>query len=471
MFSDKIKILIFLPLLLLGCAHSIEVVKETREELPHLEEPAIYNVAQVLEDLKNLVQDATFYLNPACSAKTLVLSRIQKEMEKKFNDHFFSPWHQSNASVSKSQATWGIRTYGRNLGFGENKQPHTSAWLTELIKVANLEMYPNTHQKAITVRNTNLRILPTHKPHFNNFELAGEGYPFDNLQQSALWANTPLFISHLSSDRAWVFAESALAPGWLPMEDIAFVDDSFISQWETGYYVALTKDKVAISDDKNIFRFTTHIGAIFPKMGEDYQNYTILIAIANENRQAVIRTATLSKQVASAKPLELLPRNIAQIINQMLTQPYGWGGLYENRDCSSTTRDLFTPFGLWLPRNSSVQAKTGNFIALQNLNSQDKEQLIIQKGVPYLTLLWLEGHIMLYLGTYHGKAIAFHNMWGIKTRDYQGETGRNVVGRAVITTLQPGKELPEFDPNKGDKLKNILGMTILVPAAKLQSCY
>ena len=30
-------------------------------------------------------------------------------------------------------------------------------------------------------------------------------------------------------------------------------------------------------------------------------------------------------------------------------------------------RDLFTPFGLWLPRNSKEQAEAGRFINIRNL--------------------------------------------------------------------------------------------------------
>ena len=45
-------------------------------------------------------------------------------------------------------------------------------------------------------------------------------------------------------------------------------------------------------------------------------------------------------------------------------QPYGYGGLYDNRDCSAMTRDLFAPFGLYLPRNSSEQARGGKVVPL-----------------------------------------------------------------------------------------------------------
>ena len=43
--------------------------------------------------------------------------------------------------------------------------------------------------------------------------------------------------------------------------------------------------------------------------------------------------------------------------------------MYQERDCSSTLRDLFTPFGLWLPRNSGQQAGEGIYISLKDLKT------------------------------------------------------------------------------------------------------
>ncbi len=465
---------IFLSIFLFGCASSTQIAKGGREveDVVAAVEGTIsfFNAPYLFEDLKNIKQDATLYLNQACSSKNVAPAGLQSELDRRFNERFFSPWHQGGSTVSASQAAWGVKIFSRNLGFGENKREHSSAWIEELAALANLEVFPNFSKKAITVTNTHLRVLPTLKPHFNDFARAGEGYPFDNLQHSALWANTPIFVSHLSRDQNWVFAETPLAPGWVSIEDIAFVDNHFIKQWETGKYVALLKDKVAFIDDHNLFRFSTHIGAMFPYAGEDRQDYQIFVAIANENRQAILRKATVSKQVAVLKPLELSPVNIAQQINQMLGEPYGWGGLYENRDCSSATRDLFAPFGIWLPRNSAAQAKTGNFISLQHLPASQKERVVIQRGIPYLTLLWSEGHIMLYIGTHQGRALVFQNMWGVKTRDSEGEEGRRVVGQAVITSLQPGKELIDLDSHKGNVLKNLLGMTVLVSSNNGTGC-
>jgi hypothetical protein len=70
---------------------------------------------------------------------------------------------------------------------------------------------------------------------------------------------------------------------------------------------------------------------------------------------------------------------------------------------------------------------------------------------------------MLYIGQHSGRALIFHNIWGIKTKDLMGNEGRKIIGQAVITTLRPGDELKCIDPEGGALLKAITAMNILVP--------
>ena len=143
-------------------------------------------------------------------------------------------------------------------------------------------------------------------------------------------------------------------------------------------------------------------------------------------------------------------------------QSYGWGGLFGNRDCSSTMRDLFIPFGIWLGRNSSAQGqKGGTFYDLREKTPEEKEQEIIAKGIPFVTLIWLKGHIGLYLGTSleTKEPLLLHNFWGVHIFDNEGKEGREVVGRLVITSLRPGEERP--DVHKDDFYSRVQGMAIL----------
>jgi hypothetical protein len=47
---------------------------------------------------------------------------------------------------------------------------------------------------------------------------------------------------------------------------------------------------------------------------------------------------------------------------------------------------------------------------------------------------------MLYIGPdSNGRPLVFHNIWSIRVKDANGER-LHLIGKAVITTLEPGKE-------------------------------
>jgi hypothetical protein len=73
---------------------------------------------------------------------------------------------------------------------------------------------------------------------------------------------------------------------------------------------------------------------------------------------------------------------------------------------------------------------------------------------------------MLYIGPKGGRALIFHNIWGIRTKDLQGREGRKIIGQAVITTLQPGQELTNIDSSSGSFLDNIAAMNILATTGR-----
>jgi hypothetical protein len=416
----------------------------------------------IISDIRDLPQDATRTFESDQGGRVLLSHAAQAVLDQKFNQIFFAPWHRDRPVHDKGELLERLERFGANLGYGENRQPHGRQWLEHLREAAALDTFPNAGFAGITTVGSDLRELPSHKPHFNDFELPGEGYPFDNLQYSAIPANTPVFVAHLSADGSWTLVESHFGLGWMRSGDIARVDAAFIRRWETGRYVALIQDDHAVVDDGGQFLFNVGLGQILPLLSSTSDRYRVLAAVADEDRRARIREVWVPSRVGVLKPMAVTMDHLAVVINHLMGQPYGWGGLYGNRDCSSTLKDLFVPFGVWLPRNSFHQAhRVGRMIPLEGLSPADKMKKISGEGVPFLTLLWSKGHIALYLGDYTGRPLIFHNFWGIRTRDDWGREERKVVGHAAITSLHPGAELCRFDPVHGDLLSRIEAMTIL----------
>lgn len=418
-----------------------------------------------IRDVRELRQDHAAYFKAAQQDQEPLTQTAQIRMDEDYNAIYFSVWHQSSPFHARPERVrQDFRKYAAKPGYGENKRRHSSTWLKKLLINASLSGYPNALSRGITLRDTSLRELPTHSPHFTSANGDSSAWPFDNLQRSSLAANTPVYVCHLSADKSWVLVESSFTYGWIPADDLAAVDEDFIRNWETGRYAVILRDRTAILDENSRFLLRASVGHIFPLAESDPDSMQIRVAVADTERKAVIRRGFVLPDDAAAKPLRFNVVNAARIANEMIGEPYGWGGLYGNRDCSAMTRDFFAVFGIWLPRHSEDQVKeAGVYIDLKGLSPAEKEKVILEKGVPYLSLLWRRGHVMLYIGAPNGQALIFHNIWGIRTRDIQGREGRKIIGQAVITTLQPGRELNDIDSTAGTLLENIAAMNILSP--------
>ncbi len=425
---------------------------------------------ETIKDVVDLRQDHTAYLSDAIKDREIIAAKAQTQFDEDYNIIYFSVWHQREPFYALPERVhMDFIKFGGNLGFGENKLKHSKDWLKKLKQNATLGSYPNAGYAAITTRNTSLRSLPTQRPHFNSANGDSASWPFDNLQRSSVPANTPVFICHVSADKSWALVETSFTFGWIPAEDYAKVDADFIKTWEAGRYAVITKDQTSILDDGGNFILKASLGHIFPLINESAGKLEVLTAFADKNNHAGIKHGFVSLDASAVKPIRLTSSAAVKIANELIGEPYGWGGLYGNRDCSSMTRDFFAPFGIWLPRHSEDQVKeVGNFVNLQGLDPEQKEKTILEKGVPYLSLLWRKGHVMLYIGENNGRALIFHNIWGIRTKDLRGKEGRKIIGQAVITTLRPGAELSFIDPEGGSLLKAITAMNILLPE-KLES--
>jgi cell wall-associated NlpC family hydrolase len=327
----------------------------------------------------------------------------------------------------------------------------------------DLPTYPNACYRAISIVDTDLRLLPTHTPHFKSLKDSGKNYPFDNLQNSAVHPNCPLLVTHVSGDKSWVLVETGFGHGWVPSRDVARVDEAQIALWENSPQIAILKDETPIYDEHGTFLLKADIGAQFPGEAANDSESRIFVAGSGEDMRAKVHASSVSRRIAAPKPLAATRRNIALIANELINKPYGWGGLYKNRDCSSMLRDLFAPFDIWLPRHSYHQAmEGGTFVSLKGMKDREKEAKIVKEALPFTTLLWSSGHIMLYIGSLKGQALVFHNTWGIKTKEDDGKEGKKIIGKSVITSLHPAAALPNADLSRGDLIARIEGMTFLI---------
>jgi hypothetical protein len=374
--------------------------------------------------------------------KVLVSPAESAELAEDYKKSFFDPWHRSSPLIDSKDAFWALEAFAGHDIFGENTLKRNAEWLDKLKKLSSVSAYPALHLPAVTVRNTSLKALPTNKPIFYDFKKGGEGFPFDYNQNSAVWVGTPLLVTHISADGLWLHVECRFAFGWVKVQDIAFVDSSFIKKYESLKLAAIVKDNIPLRGNNGFSFAAGRIGMLLPRSDDNH----LLIPQRDIAGMSELKEVRIQSDQIADWPLPFTENNMAGLINQIMGQQYGWGGLYQDRDCSATTMDIFSVFGVGIPRNSSQQATIGKIVDLSSLTIEEKTGVIAAQAIPFRTLLEKKGHIVLYLGEFNGHPAVLQTMWGIKTIDPDnGSEGRFIVGKTCITGLESGRDIPHAD--------------------------
>jgi len=415
-----------------------------------------------IEDLKTFPQNISAYL-PNLKKQARYLGS-----QSSYDEKYFEPWNYTKPPFEKELILWPFSSYTYGKSYGENLKLLKQEWFTQMKLNGNYDAYGSLNQKAISLEYLNLRNFPTQKPLFKDPSIAGEGFPFDYMQNSGIHANEPLFVSHLSADGEWAYVFTAYATGWVEKNGISFISEDVAKQWQEARQIELIDEYYPIKDLDGNFVFQSRVGMRLALISvEDPHAYIALAITAGKHNMPTYTKVSVPKSIAHEGQLLFNEKNIEHITQLMLKSHYGWGGLYQEKDCSSTLRDLYAPFGVWLPRNSTQQAKVGRVISLEELSINQKREKIIEQGVPFETLLYKKGHILLYLGEYKGKITVLHNVWGIKTLE-DGKEGRKIIGRTVVSSLELGKERKNYDKDKGI-LSQLVSMNIVTQKEQTQS--
>jgi len=356
----------------------------------------------------------------------------QIRYDKAYNRKFFRPWSRKRMNLSWKQKHWQF-FFARQKIYNRYGKRISKKWFKYQRQNSNFKAYESLLKSAITIRHTDLKIYPTEQDFYYNPKRTGEGFPFDYNQNSSININTPLIVSHYSKDKKWVYIRCSYAYGWLKVSDIAFVSKYFKKQFMNNNYAITIRDNLFIRD-KN-FKTIVKLGTIFPI---DSKTKKYMIATQTKSGYAKIKLLKAQKKwIITKKPIAFTPANVALISNQLIGERYGWGGKMFARDCSSLTRDFFAPFGIFLRRNSNEQQYDGKrIISLRYMSNKKKKRVILKKAKPFHSLLYVKGHIALYVGKRQGEPIILHNYWGARLNNRK----KRIFGRAILTTTQIGKE-------------------------------
>lgn len=422
-----------------------------------------------LKDL-SLPQEASSYLassqNGSHNNQSIDPQALRENLKESYLKAWYSPWLDAKIKSNKKEVFWILKEMNKSTGYGEDLKPNAKAFNDELIKSMDIAHYPSAKIKAVVVRDSDVRAVPTNKPYY----LSQKGYPFDRYQNSLIFQGTPVLITHFNLDKTYAHIQSSFVYGWIKVSDLAYMRDKDIELLtKIKNYVMPIKDKIPLYTDYGDFYTNARVSELFaliPQSQNASQNPQKKELKAYGFLKDAKGYATLQSVILNEKDFFVFPKaftseNMAYFIDTMLGQKYGWGGLLGNRDCSAFTRDSFANFGILLPRNSYAQSHyANNYVDLSSMKAKEKEDYIIKNATPFGTLIYLKGHIMLYLGERNHQAIVAHSIWSVQTQKHF-KTLSHKIGGVVITSLWLAEEHNGAFSKKKLLIDRVLGMSDL----------
>ena len=306
---------------------------------------------------------------------------------------------------------------------------------------------------VITAR-VSLRRLPTGEAFYDR----PFGNEFDRFQYSALECGNPVVVLHRIADGSWSFVQTTYTLGWVPSASIAIGDRRTIESYLRSKPLVATGSMVSVYADA---AFTNHAASIpmgtrLPFVEKTERHYAVTLPWRAPDGRLKFVTGYIRKEAdVSVGFLPYTTRNFFQQVFKLKGYAYGWGDLFDGRDCSRLVMDIFSTFGFNMPRNSSRQAAFNPVGRKETLSLTEKDKLGVLKsleGRP--ALLYMPGHVMLYLGTVDGRVYAIHSAWAYRESGTIGE--RTVmVGRVVVSDIARGGSA------RGSLLKRVTAITPL----------
>lgn len=234
----------------------------------------------------------------------------------------------------------------------------------------------------------------------------------DMLQNTALAVNEPVLVLYTSRDGAWYYVMAEEYAGWVQKEAVGLCSGR--SEWQKAKdmtrFVVVTGDQVqtrkmpgdVLSGD-HVFTMGTKLCLAENREWEEettvYDCYVVRVPERKEDGS--LSYSLLALPVGKDIHIGYMEYTKANVVRQafkMLGNPYGWGGMGGERDCSSMIRDIYRCFGFSLPRDSDDMANLTGETHMDLTGLSEREKVGQLAGIQPGSILRMPGHVMLYLG-------------------------------------------------------------------------
>src|SRR5690554_1690061 len=380
----------------------------------------------------------------------------EKHLEAYLRDLADYPDEISGSYLLEAIDPYSISEKAGEKGYFSDGKRVTDREINDLIKNCNLQQIPDRVRVkfGMLLRRSNLRALPADKIFASSPDTTDQ----DLLQLTALSAGTPVLIFHHSLDWKWCYVQAPTCRGWVKGKQIGIARNraEIFSYINSERFLIVTGSRVETEPNP----FDTSISNVLSQMGdkiplvadrelpdsipEDNQQaqspegcYVIWLPVRAEGGCLSFRKALIAR--GNDLREGYLPYTRKNIISQafkLLGERYGWGGLFTRRDCSRFIMDIFRTAGIQLPRDSGAPqeeippGKTVHFSG--SIKDRRKALLKLAPG----DVIYMKGHVMMYLGQAENKHYVIHAGSGYSKRNEKNEIEPVTVHGVFVMELE-----------------------------------
>ena len=251
-------------------------------------------------------------------------------------------------------------------------------------------------------------------------------------------------IYHKSSDGKWFYIQAPYVRGWVKAKDIAIFEgrEELKTRLKSGGFLVVTGESVRVFRDaalKDVFQRPS-MGTVIPMASSKSSEgpYPVWMPYRKESGDVGLTKCYISRKSDVTKGFPVYSQaNVIRQAFKLLGARYGWGGMYNGRDCSGFTHDVFLSMGVDLPRDSKQQAMVGTQLGyFERFQNDAEKKATLKSARPGITLMKMPHHQMIYLGTVNDQFYAIHSTWAERTGDDQVADEKNRINQVVVSDLE-----------------------------------
>nr|WP_237709674.1 NlpC/P60 family protein [Microbulbifer agarilyticus] len=304
-------------------------------------------------------------------------------------------------------------------------------------------------QWGVVVTRASMRSYPTTTRVLKSIDDAD----LDRFQETGVFPGQRLAILHESADGEWWFAVNYHYAAWVPKTAVAIGVREQINTWhEDAHRLTVTGSQVKTNYnpvDSRTSEVVLDMGVSLPLLSaadvghningqNPHASYIVSLPVRGEAGVLEFAPTLIGRaQDVSVGLLEYRPALVLQQAFKFLGERYGWGHDYNGRDCTGFVGEVYKSFGILMPRNSGQQGKS-HFAPTKRFAAGDdvaRAEALAELQVG--DLIYIPGHVMMYIGTIDGEPFVIHDVTGLSYYQKDESFYRGTLSGVSITPLTP----------------------------------